>query len=217
MTKPFIYVASSWRNEFHAGVVATLRGLDCEVYDFKQDGAAFSWKDIDPNHDQWTVQGLRNALAQPLARVGFDADMAALRRCEGCLLVLPCGRSAHLELGWAIGQGKFTAVWAPPEHKPEPELMYLAASHGLLTFPGELEAWVRVVRGSVADREPAPPLPAGWGFPGTSKKAHYFQAGSDRSLCMKWGFYRGERENSQHEHSLNCAECKRRRAKLEKS
>jgi len=36
--------------------------------------------------------------------------MNALRWCEACVLLLPCGRSAHLELGWAAGAGKRTVV-----------------------------------------------------------------------------------------------------------
>lgn len=34
-------------------------------------------------------------------------------------------------------------------------------------------------------------LKEGWGFPGQSRKCHYFTA-STRSLCGKWGFFRGE-------------------------
>jgi len=38
--------------------------------------------------------------------------------------VLPCGRSAHLELGYAAGQGKQSFVLLNPD-RFEPELMYL--------------------------------------------------------------------------------------------
>lgn len=38
------------------------------------------------------------------------------------VLVLPCGRSAHLELGWAVGAGKPTCILMAPNQ--EPELMY---------------------------------------------------------------------------------------------
>lgn len=33
--------------------------------------------------------------------------------CDLCVLVLPCGRSAHLELGYAVGAGKVTIVLIP--------------------------------------------------------------------------------------------------------
>jgi hypothetical protein len=36
--------------------------------------------------------------------------MAALRRAHATVLVLPCGRSAHLELGYAVADGQRTLV-----------------------------------------------------------------------------------------------------------
>ena len=55
-------------------------------------------------------------------------------------------------------------------------------------------------------------LGPGWGFPGSSRKAHYFPADDPTmSLCRKWGFYMGERYDDKHDHSENCAECVRKR------
>ena len=42
--------------------------------------------------------------------------------CDTCVLVLPCGRSAHTEAGWFAGKGKRVLVYIPV--KQEPELMY---------------------------------------------------------------------------------------------
>ena len=42
---------------------------------------------------------------------------------DACVLVLPCGRSAHLELGWFVGQGKATCVLHKADDPIEPELM----------------------------------------------------------------------------------------------
>jgi hypothetical protein len=36
----------------------------------------------------------------------YAFDHAHLTRCEGAVLVLPAGKSAHLELGWMLGRGK---------------------------------------------------------------------------------------------------------------
>jgi hypothetical protein len=47
----------------------------------------------------------------------------------------------------------------------------------------------------------------GWGFPGNSKKAHYFVDGM--ALCRKWGFYSGPLEKGNDNSPDNCAECKR--------
>ncbi len=48
--------------------------------------------------------------------------MEALNRAYTCILVLPCGRSAHTEAGWFAGKGLKTIVYML--EKQEPELMY---------------------------------------------------------------------------------------------
>ena len=58
--------------------------------------------------------------------------MDALRECQACILVLPCGRSAHLELGWAVGHGKKTYVLEP--EPIEPDLMYAMCDKIFVTF-----------------------------------------------------------------------------------
>lgn len=58
----------------------------------------------------------------PLAIEGFAADFGAMQRADTFVMVLPCGKSAHLELGWAVGAGKRTAILL--EDPVEPELMY---------------------------------------------------------------------------------------------
>lgn len=121
-----VYVASSWRNEVQQDVVKALREAGHEVYDFKNPRPGengFHWSEIDKNWKNWTAAQFREALSHPIAVAGFLSDMMALRECEVCVLVLPCGRSAHLELGWACGAGKRTIVLFT-KHPEEPELMY---------------------------------------------------------------------------------------------
>jgi hypothetical protein len=121
-----IYVASSWRNDVQPSVVAALRQHGHEVYDFKNPGPGdngFHWSEIEGGWQNWTVERFRDCLAHPIAQRGFKGDMDALTSCDACVLVLPCGRSAHLELGQAVGAGKRTAILLS-EDKFEPELMY---------------------------------------------------------------------------------------------
>ncbi len=61
-------------------------------------------------------------LHHPLAERQFEADMVALEQADVCVLVLPCGRSAHTEAGWMAGTGKKVIVYIP--EMQEPELMY---------------------------------------------------------------------------------------------
>lgn len=134
----YIYVASSWRNPMQPAVIATLKaaGLDC--YDFRhpQNATGFSWKEVKAGStpgiagkgsDWETVEDYLTMIAHPRALEGFTADFAAMEKADTFVLVLPCGKSAHLELGWAVGAGKRTAVLL--EDPCEPELMYRMVDH----------------------------------------------------------------------------------------
>lgn len=103
-----IYVASSWRNPIQATVVERLRGVGHEVYDFKNPPGrtGFSWREIDPNWQKWTPEEYLKALESPKAEAGFKSDADAMAWADTCVLVLPCGRSAHLEAGRMSGERK---------------------------------------------------------------------------------------------------------------
>lgn len=129
-----IYVASSWRNAIQPEIVETLRAAGHDVYDFRNPAPGqkgFAWRDCGgqaaedgPGTGARTIPSYLEAIRSERARQGFAFDKQALDWCDTCVLVLPCGRSAHLELGYAAGQGKDTYVLLH-EDKFEPELMYL--------------------------------------------------------------------------------------------
>lgn len=121
-----VYVATSWRNKLTDAVVMRLRQDGHEVFDFREGGKAFAWSDLDPNGsaEAWSAEEFGRWASDPRAAAGFRRDMDALEAADAVVLVLPCGRSAHLELGHAVGAGKLTYVWMPFPEKPE--LMYLA-------------------------------------------------------------------------------------------
>lgn len=124
-----IYVASSWRNDYQPEVVRALLGAGHEVYDFRNPrpgDTGFAWSEIDPDWLQWSPERFMEGLKHPVAQSGFASDKEALDWCDTCVLVLPSGRSAHLEAGYCIGRGKRTCVLVKPE-KFEPELMNLLA------------------------------------------------------------------------------------------
>lgn len=132
-----IYVASSWRNLLQHEIVTALRLYGHDVYDFKNPGpgnAGFSWSEIDPKWKEWDARAYREALKHPLAEKGYEFDISALRACDACVLVLPSGRSASWEFGYAMGQGKRGAV--VQFDAVEPELMYREAE--IITNMGEL-------------------------------------------------------------------------------
>lgn len=144
-----IYVASSWRNGRQPSVVRLLRDLGHEVYDFRNPvvddpktgargvGTGFQWSKIDEKWLTWTPHRFVDALDHPLARVGFEADRVACEGADATVLVLPCGRSAHLELGVAVGRKQPTAILML--EPSEPELMYRWCD--VLTSLDALKVW----------------------------------------------------------------------------
>lgn len=130
-----IYLASSWRNELQPAVLRELRIVGHEVYDFRNPApgnTGFGWRQCTdkPIKDCST---LREVLAHPVAQHGFNCDYNAMRWAEACVLLLPCGNSAHLEAGWFAGQGKPVAVMVPELR--EPELMYKCFDSEQLVAP----------------------------------------------------------------------------------
>jgi hypothetical protein len=130
-----IYAASSWRNELQPSVVEHLRAANFQVYDFRHpapDEHGFSWSEIDPNWQSWTAAQFRDALKHPVAVHGLKLDFDGMNWADVIVMVQPCGRSAALELGWAIGAGKRTIILLA--EKQEPELMFALADTLCLTM-----------------------------------------------------------------------------------
>lgn len=143
-----IYLASSWRNEQQPVVLEALRIAGHDVYDFRHPAGegsdGFAWADIghDIGHavfDTFSARELAKMLEHPRAAQAFHLDMGALIDCEACVLLAPCGNSAHLEAGWARGNGKPLIVFVPHPMKIKPELMYLMADHMVSTVPHLVE------------------------------------------------------------------------------
>ena len=118
----YVYAASSWKNLYHVGLCAAMRSAKIEHYDFKADGFSWAQVDTDPHKD---FMSFIEVLEDPIAVRGFNRDFDAMQRATHFVLTLPSGRSAHLEAGWAIGQGKPTAIWVPEFDGPD--LMYKMA------------------------------------------------------------------------------------------
>jgi hypothetical protein len=168
---PYIYVAASWRTARQPEIVAHLRAEGFDVYDFRNPepgNEGFAWREIDPDWQRWSPTEFVAAMGHPVAEAGFACDMNALKRATHVVLLQPSGRSAALEMGYACGAGKHTAVLLAEGQ--EPELMLKMAD--LLTPSVEaVVGWLRAttVPGrlrqlSGAGTPPAEPLRVGGGF-----------------------------------------------------
>jgi nucleoside 2-deoxyribosyltransferase len=146
-----VYVASSWRNTRQPQVVRELRSAGFEVYDFREPSPGnhgFSWHEIDPSIPRGpadltlSAEAIVRMLDHNAARDGFRLDLGALEWCDALVLVLPCGRSAHLEAGWAVGAGKLTVGLMADG---EPDLMWKMLDHLCVDVPTVVDALTRHV------------------------------------------------------------------------
>lgn len=135
-----IYVASSWRNDHQPSVVALLRASGHEVYDFKnpsEGNNGFKWSHVMDSYTEGSqvaqVDDYLECLTHPIAEEGFKSDFDNMNWADTGVLVLPCGRSAHDEIGWMAGSGRRTAILLDPDENGmvTPELMY--KMHDLIT------------------------------------------------------------------------------------
>jgi hypothetical protein len=146
-----IYVASSWRNPYQQAVVGYLRDAGHAVYDVRNpcEGydnptgvvRGFQWSEIDHAWQSWTPNAYRAALDHPLSVQAFASDYEAMKWADTCVLVLPSGRSAHIEAGYFNGADKRLYILAYGEN--EPELMYKMATAVCLDL-GELLQEIRL-------------------------------------------------------------------------
>jgi hypothetical protein len=100
-----LYLIGSLRNEAITTTAKELRGLGLEVFD--------DWMAAGPEADDYWKsyevgrgRTYSDALSGLAARHVFEFDKHHLDRCDAGLLVLPAGRSGHLELGYVVGSGK---------------------------------------------------------------------------------------------------------------
>jgi len=100
-----LFVSGSLRNSRVPGIAQALRGIGYEVFD--------DWHAAGPRADEhWqSYEEMRGhsyaeALGGWAAKHTYDFDLYHLKRADAGVLVLPAGKSAHLEFGYLIGQGK---------------------------------------------------------------------------------------------------------------
>lgn len=100
-----LYLVGSLRNENVPKVGKALRSLGIDVFDdwFAAGPEADDyWRDYEKSRGHNFRQALNNHAAKNV----FEFDKRNLDRSDMGLLVMPAGKSGHLELGYLIGSGK---------------------------------------------------------------------------------------------------------------
>jgi hypothetical protein len=103
-----IYLIGSLRRPEVPLLAATLRSVfpDWTIFDdwyAAGPNADDSWRDYERNRGHLLPEALQGEAAQHV----FHFDRKHLSESTVVVLVLPAGKSGHLELGWALGQGKY--------------------------------------------------------------------------------------------------------------
>jgi hypothetical protein len=111
-----IYLIGSLRNPEIPHIGQRIRGLGFEVADYWFSAGAIAddaWRDYS------RVKGLnyKEALSSYEARHVFEFDKYHIDRADLGVLVMPAGRSGHLEAGYLIGRSK--PVFALFDKEPE--------------------------------------------------------------------------------------------------
>jgi hypothetical protein len=122
-----VYVVGSLRNPEIPAVSEALRKVGFDVYD--------DWWSASEDADDWLHEYYRNRgfthkqiLSSYASKHIFELDLKHLNRADIGVLVMPAGRSGHLELGYLIGQGKPSYVLFAGEPKDRYDQMHQFAS-----------------------------------------------------------------------------------------
>lgn len=130
-----ICISSSWTNEHQPALVARLREQGHLVYDFRHCEGRNDrniWESVTAELYMNTAyqQGILTPddydrlLSEQRVTDRFKEHLNALSDADTCVLLLPGGRSSHVEAGYMAGCGKRVFVYDTSVHVT-PELMYL--------------------------------------------------------------------------------------------
>lgn len=100
-----IYLISSLRNPETPAFANELEELGFEVFsDWFAPGpeADDFWRKYEKAHKRTYAEALKGYAAKHI----FEFDKFHLDRCDAVVLLMPAGKSGHLELGYALGKGK---------------------------------------------------------------------------------------------------------------
>jgi nucleoside 2-deoxyribosyltransferase len=114
LIKGQIYLIGSLRNPLITDLGNALRKEGFSIFDdwmAAGEHADDSWRD----YEKGKGHSYKEALAGKAAQHVFEFDKRNLDESEAAVLVMPAGKSAHLELGYMAGKGKRTFYYMEEE------------------------------------------------------------------------------------------------------
>lgn len=122
-----IYMASSWKN---AETVRALAGsLEYEGFEVDafcratDERYSFHWSEFVDTEEELLKYDAVSFLGDPRVQRAFNEDRHWLDWADTVIMVMPCGRSSHLEAGYGKGQGKRLYIYGDFQ-KGEFDVMY---------------------------------------------------------------------------------------------
>jgi len=110
-----IYIASRWKNQVKVLDLADrLEGAGFEVDAFcrSKDGRyAFHWSEFVDDEAELENYDALSFLSDSKVQRAYIEDKRWLDWADTVVMLLPCGRSSHLEAGYAKGQGKLLYIY----------------------------------------------------------------------------------------------------------
>lgn len=100
-----IYLIGSLRNPRIPEIAKALRIVGHDIWDDWFAAGEFAddaWRDYEKGKGHDFAQALAGEAAQHV----LEFDKSHLDLCDSAILVMPAGKSGHLELGYVLGQGK---------------------------------------------------------------------------------------------------------------
>jgi hypothetical protein len=105
-----IYIATSWKMENAAIVLANRLRDDGHEVDCFCDSTSgryvFHWSEFVEKQEDLKNYDAMSFIADERVKRAFNEDKKWLDWADTVILLLPSGKSAHLEAGYAVGQGK---------------------------------------------------------------------------------------------------------------
>ena len=132
-----IYLIGSLRNPEVPKIANKLREAGFEVFDdwyAAGEKADDAWRDYEKQRGRTFPEALSGLAAQHV----FSFDRKHLEAADIGVLVLPAGKSGHIEMGWLVGRGRSCYVLL--DNLDRWDVMYMFASGVFVTVEELLEA-----------------------------------------------------------------------------
>jgi hypothetical protein len=131
--KKQIYIIGSLRNEKISVIAKELRELNFTIFD--------DWHSVSPNGDDlWKDYEMKRGRNYEEALQGwhahnvFDFDKKHIDNSDIGILIMPAGKSAFLELGYMIGQGKPGFILMDDQERYDVMVLFTEVNGGCVCF-----------------------------------------------------------------------------------